>query len=346
MAAMNTLLAPTWVPLQAKVAWLQDPLSYPEPTSRVEPIETHCAFVFLTDHYAYKLKKPMRLDRMDNLLLSSRYHNCLEELRLNRRLAPHVYLEVVALRAGPAGHLSLTGGGLPVEWLVKMRRLPSDLLLDHALGAGKPIAQESIAAVGRLLSAFYQNQPAVTMTGRDYLGRLERQIDANGQALSDRVFALPVQIIHAALASQRQFLIDHTVLLGARATKVVEAHGDLRPEHVYIGTPPCVIDCLEFDRALRLLDPLEELAHLALECERLGSAWIGREVIDVYSAASGDRFDPALLEFYMTRRATQRALTAAWHLRDPAVRHLKDWTRLALSYLTRATTGRFNTCLR
>ena len=343
---MSTRFAPMAVPLYTKVASLQDPSIYTDATSRVETVETHCAFVFLTDRYVYKLKKPMRLDRMDNLLLSSRYHNCLEELRLNRRLAPDVYLDVVGLRADPAGRLRLTREGTAVEWLVKMRRLPRELLLDYALSAHSKVPPESIAGVGRLLSTFYGGQLAVSMTAKDYLERLERQIDANRCALLDRELALPAHIVNAALMRQRRLLKDHSDLVMARASKVVEGHGDLRPEHVYFGSPPSVIDCLEFDRDLRLLDPLEELAQLSLECDRLGSAWIAREVVDVYTAMSGDRFDAAVWELYSARRSTQRALTAAWHIRDPAARGSKDWTRLALSYLTKATTGHFNGVLR
>jgi uncharacterized protein len=337
---MSTLTAPPCVALQAKLAALNASSIYPDPTSRVEAIETHCAWVFLTDRYAYKLKKPMRLDRMDNLNLSSRLRNCLEEIRLNRRLAPDVYLDVVALTCDPTGRLSLQGAGAPVEWLVKMRRLRSELLLDHALAAGK-VSPASLSAVGELLARFYGGQPPVAVTGQDYVQRLELRTNTNGAALSDPELALPLPIVNAAISHQRQFLRDQSWRLTARAGKVIEAHGDLRPEHLYLGTPPCVIDCLEFDRDLRILDPQEELGYFSLECERLGAAWVGQTMLDIYLTESGDRFDPLLFDFYVRRRAAERALTAAWHLRDPAVRDLKDWRRAALLYLSRVTTGRF-----
>lgn len=338
---MNTL-APAAVPLQAKIDALNDPSTYPDSTSCIKAIETHCAWVFLTDAYAYKLKKPMRLDRMDNLLLSSRRHNCLEELRLNRRLAPGTYLDVVALRLARAGGLSLRGGDEPVEWLVKMRRLRSDLLLDRALDSGN-VSATSIRSVAELLARFYRAQPSVPMTGIEYLRRIERAVELNGHALRQAELALPGASVAAAIAPQREFLGDRSNLLEARADagRIIEGHGDLKPEHIYLGVPPCVIDCLEFDRDLRILDPLEELAFLSLECERLGASWIGREMIDVYLAESADHFDLALFDFYVRRRATQRSLTAAWHLRDPSVCASKDWRRLALVYLDRVSAGRF-----
>jgi aminoglycoside phosphotransferase family enzyme len=132
--------------------------------------------------------------------------------------------------------------------------------------------------------------------------------------------------------------------LKARADvgKIVEAHGDLKPEHVYLGDPPCVIDCLEFDRDFRLLDPLEDLAYFSLECERLNAAWIGQQVLEVYLAKSGDDLDRALFDFYLSRCATRRALTAAWHLRDPSVRDLKDWRKRAVAYLSGITMRHFS----
>jgi len=330
------------VPLQSKLAALRDVATYSDATAGVEAIETHCAWVFLTDHHAYKLKKPMRLGRMNNLRLSSRRQNCLEELRLNRRLASEVYLDVVALRSDSAGRLSLDGDGVPAEWLVKMRRLPADLQLDHAIAAGT-VSCEAIGRVTEMLAAFYRRQPPVQLSSDEYLRRMERQVAANGDGLLDPDLGLPRSLVHAALMRQEEFLTHRSRLLEerARAGKIVEAHGDLKPEHIFLGQPPCAIDCLEFDRDLRLLDPLEELSYLALECERLGAEWIGRQLLAGYAEQSGDRAESALIDFYMSRRATQRALTVAWHLRDPAVRTLKDWRTISLGYVTKGATEQF-----
>ena len=139
--------------LQEKLRALADPATYREPVGRIETIETHCAWVFLTDAHAFKLKKPIRLDRMDNLLLSSRHYSCLEELRLNRRLAPDVYLEVVSLNVNESGVFSLGGGGVPVEWLVKMRRLTSELMLDHAIAAAT-VTASALRGAAELLAEF------------------------------------------------------------------------------------------------------------------------------------------------------------------------------------------------
>ena len=337
---MASLLPPTEasVPaLQEKLRALRDAASYPEPVGDIETIETHCAWVFLTDTHAYKLKKPIRLDRMDHLLLSSRHHSCLEELRLNRRLAPDVYLDVVSLNVNESRVLRIGGDGVPVEWLVKMRRLPSELMLDHAIAAGT-VTASALRAVAELLAEFYVGQTSVNISANAYLERMARQIEGNQAALLAADLGLSAEIVNAIVSRQQEFLQRRSSLFIERAQlgKIVEAHGDLKPEHVYLGTPPCVIDCLEFDRDLRLLDSVEELAFLSLECQRLGEPWIGREFTRIYAAVSGDRFEQSLFDFYLSRRATQRAVTAAWHLRDHALKCSTDWRARATAYLNDA----------
>jgi aminoglycoside phosphotransferase family enzyme len=323
--------------LQEKLRALADPATYREPVGRIETIETHCAWVFLTDAHAFKLKKPIRLDRMDNLLLSSRHYSCLEELRLNRRLAPDVYLEVVSLNVNESGVFSLGGGGVPVEWLVKMRRLPSELMLDHAIAAAT-VTASALRGAAELLAEFYVGQASINMSANAYLERMARQIETNHAALLAADLGLSVQIVSAIISRQQEFLQRRSSLFIERAQlgKIIEAHGDLKPEHVYLGKPPCVIDCLEFDRDLRLLDPVEELAFFSMECQRLGEAWIGREVTRIYAVVSGDRFEQSLFDFYLSRRATQRAVTAAWHLRDHALKRSTDWRARATAYLNDA----------
>src|SRR5512133_2510729 len=109
--------------IDAKVAALREPSAYPAAPAAVEVIETHMSWVFLAGPYVYKLKKPVRYDGIDCNLVEARRSLCLEELRLNRRLAPAVYLDVVPLRAGAGGALHIDGEGAVADWLVWMRRL-------------------------------------------------------------------------------------------------------------------------------------------------------------------------------------------------------------------------------
>jgi aminoglycoside phosphotransferase family enzyme len=128
--------------LAAKVRFLAEAQNYPEATGRVDIIETHMSWVFLTDRHAWKLKKPVRQSYLDFTTEAARRRNCVEELRLNRRLTKDVYLEVVPLTVDTDGRLRLGTDGAAVDWLVKMRRLPADRMLDRLIRAGSARAED------------------------------------------------------------------------------------------------------------------------------------------------------------------------------------------------------------
>jgi aminoglycoside phosphotransferase family enzyme len=324
--------APT--PLATKVAFLLRPSSYPDRPARVEAVETHMSWVFLTRRHAYKLKKPIRFAFLDFRSLASREHFCAEELRLNRRLAPKVYLGVVALAAGRDGGLELGGAREPVEWLVKMHRLPAARMLDVAIRR-QTVARADIDRFARLLARFYARAEPVAVDPGAYRKRFVADARENMRELTFAEFGMPAEPIERAGALQLRFLRQEAKLLRGRVEgrRIVETHGDLRPEHVFLGPRPAVIDCLEFRRELRLLDPIDELAFFAVECDRLGAPWIGDRVREVYSQVTGDRPPERLWLFHKSFRALLRAKIALWHLRDPSVRNRRKWPRRARTYI-------------
>ncbi len=321
--------------LARKRAFLSDARSYPEGTSAVTAIETHMALVFLTDHHAYKLKKPVRYDYLDFRGLDVRRRMCLEELRLNRRLAPDVYLGVVALTATADDLLAIGGPGTPVDWLIRMRRLPGDRMLDAAITAGTVTAAD-LVAVADVLAAFYRTARVDGVGPADYRARLEHRLTRDAAALArDATLAGAAESAAAKLTAfleRRGSLVEER----AQAHRIVEGHGDLRPEHVCLNDPPVVIDCLEFEPAFRLVDPADELAFLALECELGGAAGVGERLIADTCARLGDEPPQALLDFYRGSRALLRAKLAWLHLGDvPASAHAL-WRQRTLRYLAAA----------
>src|SRR3569833_1843809 len=124
------------VSLEAKLAFLRQPSHHPGLFHRIEAIETHMSWVFLTERFAYKLKKPVRYELLDFRTIETRQYFCEEEVRLNRRLAGDVYIGTVRLVLDAHGHLQLGGEGKAADWLVKMRRLPADRMLDHEIKSG------------------------------------------------------------------------------------------------------------------------------------------------------------------------------------------------------------------
>lgn len=325
------------VSIPAKVAALREPDAYPDCPQRVDVVETHMSWVFLTEQFVYKLKKPARYDGLDCSLLETRRFFCQEEVRLNRRLAPAVYQGVVALRRDVQGRLRIGSEGEVVDWLVWMRRLAAHLTLDRLIEAGSATPAH-MRRVAEHLAAFYRRlAPAVTDPG-PFAARLRRDIDTLERELCDPAWALPADEVTAVCTRLRVVLSDCREVLEARvrAGRVVEGHGDLRPEHVWLGEPPAIIDCLEFSAELRTLDTADELAFLALECERLGAPQLGRALLDAFAEFTGDVPAPALVDFYQAFRACVRANIAIRHLREARYRDDPKWPRRAREYLALA----------
>ncbi|HSN73357.1 MAG TPA: hypothetical protein VLT59_17710 [Steroidobacteraceae bacterium] len=322
------------LPLSTKLKWLHRPECYPETAGRIESLETHFAWVFFTGQHAYKLKKPVHLRGMDYSSVPSRHWSCLEELRLNRRLAPAVYLEVVPLVRRDDGAMRLEPPGDIVDWLVKMVRLDSRQMLDTCLESGA-IEPGRLRPALELLARFYRDAPRIDTTGSAFRRRLEAQVERNRSDLLDPLLGVAATDLREITHGQLEFLAQHHTLFAGRAVRhaLLEGHGDLRPEHVYVGTPPCVIDCLEFDRDLRLCDPVEELAFLGLECGRAGAGWVSSAAIEIYAAVTADAPPPEVVDFYISHRAVTRAKIIAWHLADPTYRDRAPWSQMATGYL-------------
>jgi aminoglycoside phosphotransferase family enzyme len=320
--------------LEDKVAFLSRPSSYPDRPHHVRAVETHMSWVFLTDTLAYKLKKPVRYEFLDFSTRALRRADCELELTLNRRLAPGVYLRVAALTRGAAGTLGLDGAGTAVDWLVVMRRLPDDGMLDQQIRRGQ-VEWERLRTAAYFLAGFYRDAPPVVMSPKNYRTRLEHRlnqgIDVIGAAGTPTLRTLLAPL---ATVLRTYLAADPPALLSRAARgKFVEGHGDLRPEHIYLGAPPAFIDCLEFERDFRLLDPLDEISFLAMECERLHAGGVGAEFLAAYVEVCDDPPPPTLLVFYKAGWALFRCKIAVWHTRDPAVADQDRWSRLAQEYL-------------
>jgi len=303
----------------------------------VETIETHMSWVFLTEQRAFKLKKPIRLAYLDHSTVERRRHSCERELHLGRRLAATVYDAVVPLVATPHG-LAVGGQGEVVDWLVAMRRLPTARMLP-------PMLEHNVAtladadAVGDVLAAFYREAPRTVWSGAEYRRRLRDLVVGTADELARR--QAPRAQLDAVVTTLLAAIEREAYALEARVVdgRVVDAHGDLRPEHVCLETPPVVIDPLEFDDELRMLDAASELAFFALECERLRAPWFGGRVFARYLERARDRVPPALVALYRGQHALTRALIALRRLDDASPADRTRWSSKALDYLSRIANG-------
>lgn len=156
---------------------------------------------------------------------------------------------------------------------------------------------------------------------------------AEYRAASRRIF----RAIRSELSDER-YAVPKTqvIFLSSEHRIIIDAHGDLRPQHICLTAPPVIIDCLEFNREFRILDPMDELAYFVMECERLGAAHIGEEIMGYYSKAANDACPIELIGFYKVFRACLRAKIAVWHIADHQVQDHQRWHRLAQTYLNLA----------
>lgn len=301
------------------------------------------SWVFLLDERVYKLKKPVRYDFLDFSTLDARERNCREEVRLNRRLAEIVYLGVLPLTLDNKGELAIGGEGPPVDWLVLMRRLPLDRMLDQAIER-RTVSRDEIISVADRLSDFYRHAQPAELTPEAYVAHFIREQAQTRKVLTDRTFDLDGARLEKILGGIEDILSAQPELLKARVKggRIIEGHGDLRPEHVCLNTPPVIIDCLEFNREFRLVDPADELTFLGLECERLGAGWIGPALLNRYTERLGDTPSARLIAFYRSYRACLRARLSLVHILEHDPRKREQWLPMARHYLELADTAELN----
>jgi aminoglycoside phosphotransferase family enzyme len=315
----------------ALLAWLRGSgRTAPEVTR----VETHLSWVFLAGADVYKLKKAIRLDEIDFSTPERRRRNCLEEVRLNRRLAPDVYRGVLSVTREADGSVALAGAGPPIDWVVHMRRLPDEDNLERVIRAGRVAAEApAIHEAAGHLARFFASARRVPLSPAAYLARLVHGTRRDRDTLRAPRYALPRARVEALARAQLSLLATCARLFELRARHIVDAHGDLRPEHIWLGQPPAIIDCIEFDRALRTLDPVDDLAFLDLECERLGQPEVGAWFFDAYTRATFDTPPSVVAGFYRVYRALRRATIAARHLDDPLVADPGVFLERARAYL-------------
>jgi len=320
-----------------KVRFLSSPGTYPgRPMITVK--ETHMSWVFLAGGLVYKFKKPVRYPFLDFSTLRRRRYNCTLELKLNHRLAPRVYHRILPLRLTSGGELTLGDEGEPVEWLVEMERLPETDMLDRRLHAGT-VTTHDVVAIGEKLGAFYA-RARPQRRGGAYLRNLMTEGAVNRKLLLRPGCPIRRDRAENLVGRVENLLRELAPAIASRVDNgwIVEGHGDLRPEHICLGEDPQIIDCLEFNRNMRVLDPYDEVNYLGLECAFKGADWIGSLLLDVLDRHLQHRPEPRLLATYGAFRAVLRARLCVAHLLDAVPMQPERWSREAERYLDFAET--------
>lgn len=274
--------------------------------------ETHISWVFLAGERVYKLKKPLVLDFLDYGSSARRRRMCEAEVRLNRRLAPDIYLGVRGVAETSDGaELVAADDPRAVDFVVEMRRYEERDTLAARLARGE-IEPAQIRKVGRALACFHARAPQAATKSRPELV-VERRFARNLHELRDcteqrdeagRLLSLE-RFVHAYVGAHAQ-----TFRARAREGMVRDGHGDLRAEHVLVNGDVQAVDCVEFDPELRELDVADDLAFLICDLVARGGEQLVKPLVDAYRDAGGDPGDQSLVAFFAIDHALVRAKVA------------------------------------
>jgi aminoglycoside phosphotransferase family enzyme/predicted kinase len=286
---------------------LRDPRCYGRGVHEVRLAETHISWVFLTGQYAYKVKKPVKLPFVDFSTLKLRKRFCDEELRVNRRFAPELYRRVVPIGGTPAA--PRIGRTPAFEYAVQMVEFPADARLDRSLAANR-VPRAAFGELGARLAELHADLPRVRSIAVDEIGgtalrnidELEAVLGADGQTLASLRAWTRRQIARLRPS------FAHRAAAGAYR----ECHGDLHLQNlVWRDDKIVAFDALEFDRKLREIDVISEIAFLAMDLQAHDRADLAYEVLSRYLEVTGDYGGVDVLPFYLVHRALVRAKVAA-----------------------------------
>jgi aminoglycoside phosphotransferase family enzyme len=300
---------------------LLEPQAYPHTPPKIELVQTQMSFVFLTGEYVYKIKKPVNLGYLDYTTLGRRHFFCRQELELNRRLCPDVYVAVVAI-AKQNGGLRVEGDGEAIEYAVKMTQLPQDRMMDVLLPLGQ-VTPEMIEKVAQKVANFHRR--AETSQKIAAFGRLDviRQNTDENFAQTEKYVGLTILRVKyerirdytSDFMESNAGLFEKRVLEG----RIRDCHGDLHAAHVCFTDDICIYDCIEFNDRFRYCDVASELAFLAMDLDRYRRAGLSRQLVSSYLGLSHDEELLKLLNFYKCYRAYVRGKVESFKLDDPLI---------------------------
>jgi hypothetical protein len=328
---------------------LLKPEAFPDARGPVEFRETHISHLYFVDGRVYKLKKPVDFGFLNFTTLERRCFYCGEEVRLNRRFCPEIYLGVAEV-CQDGQDIRIGGPGRIIDYAVVMKHLPEERLLTVLLEKNDPSLAEKMVLLARRIAELHQKLEVFpSQDGRPNLEVVQDNWRENftqtepfiGRTLSQGAFALLTNHVE-------RFFADHRALLLQRETDgfVRDGHGDLHCQHICFTADICIYDCIEFNRRFRIADVLADLAFLLMDLEFRDRRDLAAVVLDTYLNRSGGKSPDVLrlLKFYKIYRAYVRGKVESFLAADvdadpsvgqPAADKARRYFNLALGYLCR-----------
>lgn len=333
---------------QRLIRSLLKPSAYPEQTESVELVQTHVSYIFLTDRFAYKVKKPVDFGFLNFSTLDRRRFYCNEEVRLNRRLCPAIYLGVAEVRETPGG-AGFSNDGRIIDYAVKMKRLPAERMLDRLLSEGK-VSVNEIRAIARVIGEFHRNaERSSEIDDCGGIGTIRANWEENfrqtRQFAGDTLSSRDLRFIEEWV---ERFIRDNADIFVRRVDGgfIRDCDGDIHMENICLEADGgiCIFDCIEFNTRFRYGDTAADIAFLLMDFDLNRRPDFCGPFIEEYRQTTGDSGVTEVLDFYKVYRAYIRGKVESMRLLDPQIpaadkeaarERSRRYFRLARGYIAR-----------
>ncbi len=306
---------------QGIISQLLNPSVYPDATQRVNLIQTHISFLLLTDDYVYKIKKPVDFGFLNFTTLDRRRFYCEEEVRLNRRLCPDVYLGVVQIRDSVNG-ATLLGNGEIIEYAVKMRRLPEDRMLEKLLKEDK-VEDSDIRRIAAVIAEFHKNAERsaeidrfgdIPVISSNWAENFRQVSDFIGVTINRRDFDIIENWVRSFI-TQNGDIFEERVRDGF----IRDCDGDIHAENICLEDGIHIFDCIEFNERFRYIDTAADIAFLLMDFDYHGRKAFSGIFAEEYRSLTGDTDMIRILDFYKIYRAFVRGKVESFKLGDASM---------------------------
>ena len=305
---------------------IKKPSLYGNNIKKVSIIQTHISYVVLTGKYVYKIKKPVNFSFLDFSTIEKRKHFCEEELRLNRRLCPEIYLDVVPLTR-KNDDVEINGSGEVIDYAVKMKEFPQESIFNRLLEKNK-IDEKTIDNIVDILVNFYKSSKSSVEI--NYFGTVEaikHNTDENFEQTKDFINLTITKEIFDFIKNQtNDFLNVNKNIFDDRIKNgfIKDCHGDLHSGNiVLLDDKICIFDCIEFNQRFRYSDVASDIAFLSMDLDFLGQAYLSSYLIEKYVEKSKDENIFDVLNFYKCYRAYVRGKVIGFKLNDSNIDKLE-----------------------
>lgn len=324
---------------------LSNPVCLPDKTKYVSVVQTHISFVFIADEFVYKVKKPVNLGFLDFSTLKKRKYYCQQEIILNRRLSKDIYIDVLPITHDGENYIMGRGQGRVVEYAVKMRRLPDEMLMKSVFLKGN-LKDEHLKKVAKILSTFhstagYSNK--ISNFGRPEVFKIntdenfEQTRKYIGKTIKKKDFS------SLELWTENFYKSNGDLFLNRiKQKKIRDCHGDLHMEHICLAEGLPIIDCIEFNDRFRYTDIISDISFLLMDLEYHGGYEFSKKLWNFYNESGFESEVDSLVTFYKVYRAYVRGKVNSFQLddenideekREDAIQTSQKYFKLARSYI-------------